>query len=105
MEVSLCSPCSYGNAPREELLQEAQSKIGYLKMVTPRDKRSKNGVDTGRFVYDKNGIAAEGNGKIRNGIPVEMRNYTDAAAKHQQLMNRQHFGGRGNIPPPTGPQW
>jgi hypothetical protein len=84
---------------------EAQSKIGYLKMITPRDKRSKVGADAGRFVYEKSGSSAEGSGTIKVGIPVEMRNYTDAAARHQQLMNRQYFGGRGNTPAPTGPQW
>ena len=37
-------------------------------------------------------------------IPLDMRDYSDAAARHEQLVRRQHFMDRG-VAPPTGPQF
>jgi len=69
-----------------ELLEMAQSKLGYLKIVTPKTKLVGG---TSSFVMRK-GNLQKGRGSV-GGKTQKSDGDTDILAKHKYLMERQHF--------------
>ena len=70
------------------MLAEAEAKLSYLKIVTPKRSRSREAEQTGttHYVY-KEGKLQDGAGEVIQRIPLDQRNYTDAAARHQKLVS------------------
>ncbi|KAJ0398884.1 hypothetical protein P43SY_001328 [Pythium insidiosum] len=77
------------------LLQRAQSKIGFLKIVTPRERS-----DSGRtnFVYMK-GERVDGDSVSDEGARYKTADFESNLRRHNQLLRRQHFLDRGVAPP------
>ncbi|OQS06143.1 hypothetical protein THRCLA_20431 [Thraustotheca clavata] len=75
----------------DQLLRKAQSKISYLKIVTP--KRSASSRLGNHFVY-KNGQRYDGSEAIADGAKVKTQDYNEMMKKHVQLVRRQHFMDR-----------
>ncbi|GBG33600.1 Hypothetical Protein FCC1311_098232 [Hondaea fermentalgiana] len=73
----------------QELLNLAQSKLGYLKIVTPRTSRDATGK--ARLVL-RDGKWVEGSARLMDRAPHDKTSVdADALAKHNYLMERQHF--------------
>jgi hypothetical protein len=78
---------------RGEMLKAAESKLSYLKMVTPRRPQSQTGSQT--YVYQAgSGGVAEGKARMVEKIALSQRDHSDSRARHESLMHRQYFGGR-----------
>eukprot|EP00512_Aurantiochytrium_limacinum_P000386 CAMPEP_0171491306 /NCGR_PEP_ID=MMETSP0958-20121227/3788_1 /TAXON_ID=87120 /ORGANISM="Aurantiochytrium limacinum, Strain ATCCMYA-1381" /LENGTH=101 /DNA_ID=CAMNT_0012024713 /DNA_START=273 /DNA_END=578 /DNA_ORIENTATION=+ len=76
-----------------ELLEVAQSKLGYLKIVTPRGGRSTSSSSTGgrsRLVF-RNGEWVEGGSSILDKRPLSQMDMNEAMSRHRYLLERQHF--------------
>mmetsp|Transcript_9382 Transcript_9382/g.31780 ORF Transcript_9382/g.31780 Transcript_9382/m.31780 type:complete len:130 (+) Transcript_9382:35-424(+) len=79
-----------------QLLQEARSKLAFLRMLTPIP-RSDRGGRSGRFVLRDGSLvegAAEDLGAARHAAFSGANVDPDALARHRSLVERQHFGGR-----------
>nr|CCA17542.1 conserved hypothetical protein [Albugo laibachii Nc14] len=73
-----------------QLLERAQSTIGYLKIVTPH-KRSDSGVK--RFMF-KDGERIEENLKASERARFKVQDIGEGLKRHHQLLRRQHFMDR-----------
>lgn len=78
------------------LLLAANSKLAYLRMITPTPRVEK-GQSTGTFVY-RDGELQAGRGRDPGGARHSAYDGSnldpEAVARHQRLIDRQHFGGR-----------
>ncbi|TMW60352.1 hypothetical protein Poli38472_000394 [Pythium oligandrum] len=77
------------------LVQRAQSKIGFLKIVTPRTTADA-GVKS--YVY-KNGARVEGEKAMEEGARYKTEDFDLNMRRHTQLVRRQHFMDRKSPPP------
>ena len=79
---------------REHLIADAEKRISYLKIVTPKRLRSQpvdnsdtaHAISTKHYVY-KSGTLQDGTGAIKQKIPLDQRDYSDAAARHTKLVS------------------
>ncbi|EQC40710.1 hypothetical protein SDRG_01782 [Saprolegnia diclina VS20] len=75
----------------DQLLRKAQSKISYLKIVTP--KKSSSSTQGSHFVY-KNGQRIDGRELSADSATIKTHDYNAMMTKHVQLVRRQHFMDR-----------
>ncbi|OQR99726.1 hypothetical protein ACHHYP_04620 [Achlya hypogyna] len=78
-------------AELDELIRKAQSKISYLKIVTP--KKSSSSSLGNHFVY-KNGQRIDGRSLEEGSSTIKTPDYNAMMQKHVQLVRRQHFMDR-----------
>ena len=83
----------------QKMLLAAESKVSYLKIVTPRPKgcfSADAGAQTTTY-----GSAYGGAGGDRGGAKplLEQRDYSQAVGRHHKSVRRQHFLDRGVAPP------
>ena len=75
---------------QKRLIEKAQSQLGYLKIITPKDSRSSGKssfvLRDGKLV-ESTGTSFQ-RGAIKTGIDP------DDIARHNRLMRRQHFMDR-----------
>lgn len=78
------------------LVQRANSKLAFLKMITPTP-RGELGRNAGSFVF-RDGELQQGRGLKEDGAKHSAYDATnldpEAMSRHRQLIERQHFGGR-----------
>ena len=89
------------------MLADAESRLSYLKIVTPKRSQSQavsakdtaRSIGTKHYVYKDGGLKA-GSGEVVQRIPLDQRNYTDAASRQflQAEMQKFLFEGGSNKP-------
>jgi hypothetical protein len=79
-----------------KLVQQGNSKLAFLKMITPTPT-SEMGGNTGTFVF-RDGKVQDGRAGAVSGARHSSYDATnldpDQVARHQRLVDRQHFGRR-----------
>jgi hypothetical protein len=82
-----------------KLVQQANSKLAFLKMITPTP-RGEIGASTGRYVF-RDGEMHQGQAIAHQGARHSAYDATnldpEAVSRHHRLIERQHFGGRGRF--------
>ena len=85
----------------QKMLLAAESKVSYLKIVTPRQKGCFSADDAGAVQTTTYGSAYGGAGGDRGAAKplLEQRDYSQAVGRHHKSVRRQHFLDRGVAPP------
>lgn len=70
------------------MLEKAESRLGYLRIVTPKERRGKAGKS--HFVL-RDGKLVDGTGSFHSGGALKTQIDPDDLARHHRLARRQHF--------------
>ena len=95
-----------GTSEADDLIREAEAKISYLRIVTPKSNGSRitrpgdDAAGVKHFVYTgKDGSSrVDGPGVGGSNTPISQRDYSDAQAQATRSIRRQHFMDRGINP-------
>ena len=96
-----------GTSEADELIREAEAKISYLRIVTPKSNlsggvrsREQDAASEKHYIYTgkDGGSRVEGPGVGGSKTPISQRDYSDARAQATRSIRRQHFMDRGINP-------
>ena len=107
--------CDASSSEADELVREAEAKISYLKIVTPRSNRAGTAAVGGATSDGASGVkhyvytGKEGGGATlvhgpgaNTKIPLDQRDYSHAQAYANRSIRRQYFMDRGVKNPFSG---
>ncbi|PRW58567.1 LYR motif-containing [Chlorella sorokiniana] len=85
---------------QQELFKQLVAKVSFLRVVTPRLPGEVSSIGTGHYVM-RDGKLVEGAGRSAGARVADGTiSMDEARQRHQQLLQRQHFGRE---PPPYNP--